>query len=50
LLEDGKLTISELDLWLSGRVERLTGMQQARVTRRPDILPDFPSSPGALIT
>jgi WD40 repeat protein len=39
---DGKLTIAELDLWLSDRVKELTNRRQSPVVRRPDTIPDFP--------
>ena len=39
---DGKLTIAELDLWLSDRVKVLTDKRQAPVVRKPDTIPDFP--------
>ncbi|CAN5129871.1 hypothetical protein BH10PSE7_BH10PSE7_37530 [soil metagenome] len=39
---DGKLTIAELDLWLSDRVKVLTDKRQAPVVRKPDTVPDFP--------
>jgi len=41
-VKDGKLTISELDLWLSERVKFLTDKRQAPVMRKPDTIPDFP--------
>lgn len=41
-IKDGKLTISELDLWLSERVKQLTDKRQAPVARKPDTVPDFP--------
>lgn len=40
--KDGKLTISELDLWLSNRVKQLTDKRQSPVVRKPDTIPDFP--------
>jgi uncharacterized caspase-like protein len=39
---DGKLTIAELDLWLSDRVKVLTDKRQSPVVRKPDTIPDFP--------
>jgi hypothetical protein len=39
---DGKLTIAEIDLWLSDRVKVLTDKRQAPVVRKPDTIPDFP--------
>ncbi len=41
-VKDGKLTISELDLWLSDRVKQLTDKRQSPVVRKPDTIPDFP--------
>jgi WD40 repeat protein len=41
-IKDGKLTIAELDLWLSERVKELTDKRQAPVARKPDTVPDFP--------
>jgi uncharacterized caspase-like protein len=41
-IKDGKLTIAELDLWLSERVKQLTDKRQAPVARKPDTVPDFP--------
>jgi WD40 repeat protein len=41
-VKDGKLTISELDLWLSNRVKQLTDKKQSPVVRKPDTIPDFP--------
>jgi WD40 repeat protein len=41
-VKDGKLTIAELDLWLSDRVKQLTDKRQAPVVRKPDTIPDFP--------
>ena len=41
-VKDGKLTISELDLYLSDRVKQLTDKRQAPVMRKPDTIPDFP--------
>ncbi len=41
-VKDGKLTIAELDLWLSERVKQLTDKRQAPVARKPDTVPDFP--------
>jgi WD40 repeat protein len=41
-VKDGKLTISELDLYLSERVKQLTDKRQAPVMRKPDTIPDFP--------
>jgi WD40 repeat protein len=41
-VKDGKLTIAELDLWLSDRVKVLTDKRQAPVVRKPDTVPDFP--------
>lgn len=41
-VKDGKLTIAELDLWLSDRVKELTDNRQAPVVRKPDTIPDFP--------
>ncbi|WP_162914252.1 caspase family protein [Taklimakanibacter lacteus] len=41
-VKDGKLTIAELDLWLSDRVKQLTDKRQSPVVRKPDTIPDFP--------
>ena len=41
-IKDGKLTIAELDLYLSERVKELTDKRQAPVARKPDTVPDFP--------
>lgn len=41
-IKDGKLTINELELWLSDRVKELTDRRQAPVARKPDTIPDFP--------
>lgn len=42
IIKDGKLTIAELDLWLSDRVKQLTDKRQTPVVRKPDTIPDFP--------
>lgn len=39
---DGKLTVNELDLYLTRRVKELTDGRQAPVARKPDTVPDFP--------
>jgi WD40 repeat protein len=41
-VKDGKLTIAELDLFLSERVKELTDKRQHPVARKPDTVPDFP--------
>jgi len=39
---DGKITINELDLYLSERVKELTKGQQTPTTTKPETIPDFP--------
>jgi uncharacterized caspase-like protein len=41
-VKDGKLTINEMELYLSDRVKELTGGRQSPVARKPDTVPDFP--------
>ena len=38
----GRITIASLDLWLSERVQELTGGKQTPTTAKPRTIPDFP--------
>lgn len=39
---DGKITVNQLDLYLSERVKALTGNRQTPATIKPETIPDFP--------
>jgi len=38
----GRITVTSLDLWLSERVQELTGGRQTPTTAKPRTIPDFP--------
>jgi hypothetical protein len=42
LVRDGKITTSELDVFVTERVKELTGATQHPVMQRPPTIPDFP--------
>jgi len=41
-MKDGKITINELDLYLSETVKKLTGGRQTPVTTKPSTIRDYP--------
>jgi uncharacterized caspase-like protein len=42
VLQDGRITLSSLDLWIANRVKELTGGQQAPVMLKPGQAPNYP--------